>query len=131
LGCVCVCVRGGVWREQEVVLEGPEDFAFARQKLFAAFKGNFVHLALSKFGCWAVEKMFAAVDNTKKVGPGAGARLAARLSCCAGCGSGSLIDCVLLPPPPSPLSRLWNCGAHCYCFPAHACGCEIVVWVLA
>ena len=43
------------------------DFHFARLKLFAAFKGNFAHLALSRFGCWSVEKMFTAVDTAKKV----------------------------------------------------------------
>ena len=56
-----------VFPVQEVLLEGPMDFHFARLKLFAAFKGNFAHLALSRFGCWSVEKMFTAVDTAKKV----------------------------------------------------------------
>jgi hypothetical protein len=48
-------------------VQGPPEFSWARSRLFSAFKGNWAALAQSRFACWTVTKMFAAVDLNKKV----------------------------------------------------------------
>lgn len=69
-----VCV-GRAW--QEVIATGEAETGWARQLLVSKFKGRWVALACDRFGCWTVEKMFAAVDIAKKV-----RAWLARGSCC-------------------------------------------------